>query len=211
MTDFLPLFPLKLVVFPRENLNLHIFEPRYKQLIRECKKNGTTFGIPVFMDNQVMPFGTEVELLRIEKVHENGEMDIKTRGKGVYRMDNFFEEVSNKLYSGADITRIVNEDNGIDSQAEKILDQLFELFKLLRIDRKLPKSPGAFKTFKWGHLVGMNLKQEYGMLCLSTESDRQQYMIRHLEKLIPIVQEMNVLKKKAELNGHFKNVIPPKF
>ncbi len=211
MTDFLPLFPLKLVVFPRENLNLHIFEPRYKQLVRECKENGTTFGIPAYLDNKVMPFGTEMELLRIEKVHENGELDIKTRGKGVYRMDDFFPEVSNKLYSGADITRIQNEDNGDDGLAEKLLDQCYELFKLLRIERKLPRSPGAFKTFSWGHLVGMNIKQEYELLCLSTEYDRQKYMSKHLENLIPIVQEMDVLKKKARLNGHFKNVIPPKF
>ena len=64
MTDFLPLFPLKLVAFPGEELNLHIFEPRYKQLIRECEQNGTTFGIPTFLDNKVLDFGTEIELIK---------------------------------------------------------------------------------------------------------------------------------------------------
>ena len=70
MHDFLPLFPLKLVVYPGEQLNLHIFEPRYKQLIREAEHNGTTFGIPAFIEENVMDIGTEIKLLSIEKRHE---------------------------------------------------------------------------------------------------------------------------------------------
>ena len=65
MTDFLPLFPLKLVAFPGEELNLHIFEPRYKQLIREFEQNGTTFGIPTFLDNKVLDFGKLFHFARI--------------------------------------------------------------------------------------------------------------------------------------------------
>ena len=44
MTNFIPIFPLNLVVYPGEKLNLHIFEPRYKQLIRECHANGNPLG-----------------------------------------------------------------------------------------------------------------------------------------------------------------------
>ena len=62
MIDFLPLFPLKLVAFPGEQLNLHIFEPRYKQLFRECEENQITFGIPAFIDNKIMDIGTELKL-----------------------------------------------------------------------------------------------------------------------------------------------------
>ena len=210
MTDFIPLFPLKLVVFPREQLNLHIFEPRYKQLIRECNDNGTTFGIPAFIENKVMPFGTEIQLLKIEKIHENGEMDIRTRGKGVFRIDDYYKEVNNKLYSGADITRIKNENNGDLFLAEQILELAKELFQVLGIKKKLPTTPAAFKTFNWGHLVGYNFEQEYEMLCLTAEKDRQTFMLKHLTRLIPVVREMDVLKKRAQLNGHFKNVIPPK-
>ena len=46
MARMLPLFPLQIVVFPGEDLNLHIFEPRYKELIGECKDKGIHFGIP---------------------------------------------------------------------------------------------------------------------------------------------------------------------
>src|SRR6187455_311175 len=50
MTNFIPIFPLGIVVFPGENLNLHIFEPRYKQLIKECFEQKKPFGIPPVID-----------------------------------------------------------------------------------------------------------------------------------------------------------------
>ena len=211
MTDFIPLFPLKLVVFPNENLNLHIFEPRYKQLIRECKENGTTFGIPAFINNKVMPYGTEMELMRIVHTHENGEMDIKTRGKGIFHIDRFFQEVPNKLYSGADISRIANDNDRDIVKSEIILERLRELFKILKIKKPLPKSADALKLFHWAHLIGLNLEDEYRLLSIRKESERQEFVIRHLEKMIPIVRQMHALKRKANMNGHFKNIIPPKF
>jgi len=57
MTRFLPLFPLSLVVFPGEYLNLHIFELRYRQLINECDEEGMTFGIPPAFENKLASFG----------------------------------------------------------------------------------------------------------------------------------------------------------
>ena len=71
MTNFIPIFPLNLVVYPGEKLNLHIFEPRYKQLIRECHANGKPFGIPAVLDNQVKEMGTLVQIREIVKEYEN--------------------------------------------------------------------------------------------------------------------------------------------
>ena len=45
MTNFIPIFPLGIVVYPGESLNLHIFEPRYKQLISECHAGKKTFDV----------------------------------------------------------------------------------------------------------------------------------------------------------------------
>jgi ATP-dependent Lon protease len=89
---FLPLFPLRLVVFPGEKLNLHIFEPRYKQLIHECETEGITFGINAFINDTMMPLGTEIKLLSIAKHYENGEMDICTEGVKVYEIEKFHKE-----------------------------------------------------------------------------------------------------------------------
>ena len=85
MKDFLPLFPLKLVAFPGERLNLHIFEPRYKQLFRECHENQVTFGIPAFINNKIAEFGTELKLDKIEKSYEDGSLDVRTLGIGIFK------------------------------------------------------------------------------------------------------------------------------
>ena len=80
MTNFIPIFPLGIVVFPGEKLHLHIFEPRYKQLINECKESGKPFGIPTVISNRMNEMGTLVELKDIVQTYDNGEMDIKHRG-----------------------------------------------------------------------------------------------------------------------------------
>ena len=128
MTDFLPLFPLKMVVFPNEKLNLHVFEPRYKQLIRECQQNGITFGVPAFIDNKIMDFGTELELEKIEKQHEGGELDIRTKGVGIFKIQEFYQKTPHKLYSGADIERIENDFERDLSLSHSIINLIEELF-----------------------------------------------------------------------------------
>src|ERR1700722_19507624 len=101
MTKFLPIFPLDLVVYPGQLLNLHIFEPRYKQLINECKAGKKTFGIPSVFKDVLNEYGTEMELLEVSKVYPGGEMDIKTRGIKVFRIMEVLREVPQKLYSAA--------------------------------------------------------------------------------------------------------------
>ena len=71
----LPLFPLNIVAFPGETLNLHIFEPRYKELITDCIKSDYVFGIPSFVKNKI-EVGTTAKILKIEKTYEDGRMDI---------------------------------------------------------------------------------------------------------------------------------------
>src|SRR6186997_195615 len=101
MTNFIPIFPLGIVVFPGENLNLHIFEPRYKQLINDCISGKKPFGIPTVIENKMQDFGSLVEITEISKIHENGELDIRTKGERVFRILEVIKEVPDKLYSGA--------------------------------------------------------------------------------------------------------------
>jgi uncharacterized protein len=79
VTNFIPIFPLALVVFPGEELNLHIFEPRYKQLIADCHQSKKPFGIPAVIQNQVAEMGTLAEIVEIVKTYDNGELDIRTK------------------------------------------------------------------------------------------------------------------------------------
>jgi Lon protease-like protein len=209
MTDYLPLLPLKMVVFPDESLNLHIYEARYKQLIRECDENGITFGIPAFIDGKIMNFGTEICLVDIEKRHPQGELDVKTKGVGVFKIHEFYSITPQKLYGGADIERIQNNSEGDPEITNLIMENLEELFQTLNIDSKVAETREQFPTYNMAHHVGFSIEQEYEFLCLSTELERQHYMLTHLKRLIPVVREMERLRLRAQLNGHYKNVISP--
>lgn len=209
MDKLLPLFPLQLVVFPSENLNLHIFEPRYKQLVKECEEEGITFGIPAYIDGKVMTVGTEIKLLSVEKRYSNGEMDIKTQGVGLFSIKKFHRTAPQKLYSAGDVSKLPHDTKGDVVANTQILELVEELFSLMNIKKSVPSDPAAFVTYDLAHHVGFSLEQEYQFLCVTDERSRQEFMRMHLEKLIPIVKEMENLRKRAEMNGHFKNIIPP--
>ncbi len=210
-TRFLPMFPLRIVVFPGEKLNLHIFEPRYKQLVGECESQGITFGIPAFIDNKLAEIGTEIRLLSIEKRHENGEMDICTEGIGLFKVVDFYTQAVGKMYGAADVIDLPKTDSvGNFLLNEEILTYTIELFQILNIHKKLPESAATLKTYDIAHYVGFTVEQEYEFLCIGDESLRQNYMLSHLKRIMPVVQEVEHLRQRALLNGHFKNIIPPK-
>src|SRR4026208_824830 len=110
MTNFIPIFPLSIVIYPGEELNLHIFEPRYKQLINESYKAHRPFGIPPVIDNHITELGTLVDIIEVSKTYDNGEMDIKTRGNKIFRILEEIKEVPGKLYSGAIVSYPVNKE-----------------------------------------------------------------------------------------------------
>jgi Lon protease-like protein len=211
MKDFLPLFPLNLVAFPGERLNLHIFEPRYKQLFRECQENQITFGIPTYIDGKIMNLGTELRLEAIEKSYASGELDVKTFGIGIFRIDEFYSQAPNKLYAGADIERLtLNTEEKDPILNEKIYAFLKDLFGTLDIAmKKIPKDAQSFISYDIAHHVGFSVEQEYQLLSMETELERQSFIYNHLQNIVPVAKEMENLKERALLNGHFKKIIPP--
>jgi Lon protease-like protein len=211
MKDFLPLFPLNLVAFPGERLNLHIFEPRYKQLFRECQENQITFGIPTYIDGKIMNLGTELRLEAIEKSYASGELDVKTFGIGIFRIDEFYSQAPNKLYAGADIERLtLNTEEKDPILNKKIYAFLKDLFGTLDIAiKKIPKDAQSFISYDIAHHVGFSVEQEYQLLSMETELERQSFIYNHLQNIVPVAKEMENLKERALLNGHFKKIIPP--
>lgn len=206
MTNFVPIFPLGIVVYPGEALNLHIFEPRYRQLINECHTGNKPFGIPTVLDNKMQDYGTVVHITEITTVHENGEMDIKTVGEKVFRVLEVIKEIPDKLYSGAIVNYPVNHEAGSAEVMRRLLDSVKELYKLLKVEKDFKKSDEQINSYDLAHHVGFSLQEEYEFLNLMHERQRQEYLKRHLQKVIPLVAEMENLKKKVKLNGHFKNL-----
>ena len=206
MTNFIPIFPLGIVVYPGENLNLHIFEPRYTQLIKECHSQKKQFGIPTLIEDKLQDYGSLMTILEITKVHDDGEMDIKTQGSRVFRILEVIKDVPDKLYSGAIVNYPETNEQGNIELMKKVMNSIRELHKLLKVDKDFKKKDEEVKAFDVAHHVGLSLEEEYEMLHLLHERQRQEYLKRHLTKVIPLVAEMEQLKEKIKLNGHFKNL-----
>jgi Lon protease-like protein len=212
MTNFIPIFPLGIVVYPGEMVNLHIFEPRYKQLVNECHTEGKPFGIPTVIDNRLNEMGTLVRITELVKVYDNGEMDIRTQGMRVFRVLEMIKTVPDKLFSGA----IVNYPDNIEGPGKrdlmhKVINAVRELHRLLNITKDFHKPDEELGTYDIAHHAGLTLEQEYELLGLLQEVQRQEYLKRHLGTVLPVIAEMETLKERVKLNGHFKNLSSFKF
>lgn len=206
MTNFIPIFPLGIVVYPGEQLNLHIFEPRYKQLITECHQQKKSFGIPTVINDRLTEMGTLVEVLEISYLYEDGKMDIRTRGVKVFRILEVIKELPEKLYSGAIVSYPDNVETGNRRIMQALIQALKELHKLLKVEKEFKKSEDELWTYDVAHHAGLSLVEEYELLELMNELQRQEYLKRHLAKVVPVMAEMEALKARIKLNGHFKNL-----
>lgn len=206
MTNFIPIFPLALTVFPGENLNLHIFEPRYKQLITDCFTESKPFGIPSILKTGIGERGTLLNILEIVQVYEDGKLDIRTIGVSVFKILELVKIVPDKLYSGAIVSHLENTNNKNELLLSKVLLNLRELHVALNLTKDFKKPDSELLSFDIAHHVGMSLEEEYLFLGMLREDQRLEYLNRHLKKVLPVVNEMEQLKHRIKLNGHFKNL-----
>lgn len=90
----LPLFPLPLVLFPETNLPLHIFEPRYKEMIQECLDRDWEFGILLDEEGSFRDVGCTAAISEVLTRYPDGRMNILVRGRSRFRVEMFDEERS---------------------------------------------------------------------------------------------------------------------
>ena len=206
MTNFIPIFPLGIVVFPGEDLNLHIFEPRYKQLITDSFADAKPFGIPTVLKNGLSERGTLVEVKEIVEIYEDGKLDIKTKGVSIFRILEVVKSIPDKLYSGAIVNYPENEESKKLLLLQKVVKGIKDLHTLLKLKKDFKKPDDELVAYDIAHHVGLSLEEEYEFAGLFREDQRLEYLKRHLLKVLPVVNEMEVLKDRIKLNGHFKNL-----
>ena len=207
MINFIPIFPLGIVVYPGENLNLHIFEPRYKQLVTECFAEKKMFGIPAVINNHLNEMGTLVEINEISRTYDNGEMDIRTTGIKVFRVLEIIKQVPDKLYSGAIVNYPENTENaGAKDMMNKVIKAVRELHAKLKIKKEFGRPDEVLKSYDIAHHAGLTIEEEYELLGLLREDQRLEYLKRHLQKILPMVAGIEAIKDKINLNGHFREL-----
>ncbi|MEH0158498.1 LON peptidase substrate-binding domain-containing protein [Limibacter armeniacum] len=201
----IPFFPLNLIVFPSEPLNLHVFEPRYRQLVKDCLNLNTPFGIPPHINERTMSYGTLMEIEAVVNKYPDGRMDIKTKGIQTFYMNSFENPMEDKLYAGGSVVEIPMNDNANDAQKWMLVEKVTELFDLMEVNISFDaKTP--FLSFKLGHHIGLSVGQEYHLLTIPDEYKRIEYMLDYVERALPIVREIERSKQRIKMNGHFKNI-----
>lgn len=206
MTNFIPIFPLGIVVYPGEQLNLHIFEPRYKQLITDCFAEAKSFGIPTVLDNGINELGTLLEITEIVEVHADGKMDIRTKGTRIFKILETIKSLPDKLYSGAIVTYPANDERLKSAMMANIIADIRQLHKLLKVQKDFKKPDDILTSYDVAHHAGLTVKEEYELLGLWREDQRLEYLKRHLAKVLPMVAGIENLKDKIKLNGHFREL-----
>ena len=205
----IPLFPLQTVFFPGETVPLHIFEERYKALIQDCKNEAITFGIPVFINN-VVAYGTEVQLKEIVNTYADGSMDVVCVARQVFKVVTFDPQMDDKLYPGGEVAFLDPVQDSEPEPVQKVLEACRELYRLM----ELPFGPiklEVFNSFTLAHKMGLSFQQEYQLLQLTSESVRLQFLLDHLQQTIKVLGELNRTRERIELNGHFRNFDPLDF
>lgn len=150
------IFPLQLVGIEFEEIRLHIFEPRYKRLIKHCYESGETFGIPTVIQSKLTGFGAEVKLVGIEKTHENGEMDIVCKVVGRFELLEVFKAREEGLAATALIKPFGFSDNTDKELHLRVFDLLNEFYHIA--DAPIPKDfEKAQDMFKFVHKCGLSI------------------------------------------------------
>ncbi len=206
-TAYLPFFPLSLVAFPYQPLNLHIFEPRYRQLFGELsEENGEFVQVPV-VKGRLQPFATVCRLVEIARTYGSGELDIVCEGVRVVRIESFDEVVDGKLYSGGETSPIRTTVVSSDLPATmRLLDRCRDLLQSLGVHRDLPQPGDAGVSYSLGGWLGLKIHEELALLAMSTEDERQRHLTDLVEQRVAAADDTSELRRRAQMNGHFRYV-----
>lgn len=100
------MFPLSMLLLPRETTKLHIYEERYQQLVTDCLENDASFGIPYMEKGKVTDYGSEVRIKNVLKAYENGSMDILVECTNLFRLVEYSKVLKPKLYGAGVIEHV---------------------------------------------------------------------------------------------------------
>jgi Lon protease-like protein len=204
--DFLavliPLFPLDVVLFPSTPLPLHIFEPRYKEMIAECMAQNREFGVVRAMEQRLAEVGCTAEIVTVVKEYPDGRLDLVTEGRQRFELLAVNEERS---FLQAEVL-IIDDEPGTPSQEDtaRAIQLHSELLALAGARQDLAATDPAQLSFYLAASLPLDLDFKQKLLSLRTESERLSLLINYLETLIPNLHRAARAREKAGGNGHVR-------
>jgi Lon protease-like protein len=207
MTDYLPLFPLDVVLFPEMLLPLHIFEERYKEMIGECLQERSPFGVLYANGDRVEAIGCTAEINQVIKRYPDGRLDIVALGRKRFQVS-FFD--SEKAYLRASVELLpdlTGDREPSDNQAQQALELAAQAWKLMGQDQDDGEAPtlqssSAGLAFRLASSIQVPNGIRQRILEARSENQRLEELTAYLVELIPQLTEKHEAAKKAGSNGH---------
>jgi uncharacterized protein len=206
----IPIFPLPLVLFSGEYLNLHIFEPRYKQMISYCLEHKQGFGVVPVIDGKLMELGTIATISRVAKTYEDGSMDIVVSGGQQFQVQSTNIKMGEFLFGSATIdlrSAVTLELN--DPARELLYDSIKKLYQISGVQKSVPDDWNDFQMEHFIHYLGLSLDQEYEVFKEETPEDRYMAVVKYIQQIIPALQSAKSMKDRISMNGHFQELKSP--
>ena len=201
MSILLPLFPLDVVLLPGVPLPLHIFEPRYKEMISECLTQEKPFGVVRAQEEGVAEIGCTAEILTVTKKYPDGKMDIVTEGRDRFEVVHMDQERS---FLRAEVLYLHDEPSApTSSEIDRVLELHGEIMALAgAAPERATEIDRSHLSF---HLVGslpLDLDFKQTLLAMKSESERVQAIISYFEAIVPGLRRATHARKRAGGNGH---------
>jgi Lon protease-like protein len=189
VSDLIPLFPLELVLFPETPFPLHIFEPRYKEMIGECLKNKTEFGMVRTIAEgdsvRMADYGCTAEIIHVLKTYSDGRMDIFVCGRKRFELQAVNEERS--FLQGR--FRFAPDDASNPVVLPELKSKAFELNSEVALLMDIPKPPvepdDANLSFHLTALLPVDLDFKQNILEIPTEERRLRTLLDYYYKVLP--------------------------
>ena len=201
----LGLFPLNLVLFPESQLPLHIFEPRYRTLIRECWEGGLEFGINLVDQGHLHPVGCRAKVAEITEEFDDGRMDIIVVGTGRYRVLEVNE--SSRPYVVGEVENVDDDEYPVDhtlaADCSVLYNQIVELVYGADYPTMHPEMmAGGLPSFLMAPKAGLSTDQKQHLLELTSENQRLEMLRDHLAEIVPTIRRADVHQRIIQSDGY---------
>jgi len=198
------LFPLDIVLFPGQAIPLHIFEPRYRQMTRDCLDTQSPFGIVLAHDGKTAQTGCSAMIVKILKEYDDGRSDILTAGQNAFRLIRTHEQ---KPYMEADVEYLEEDFTESDPYTSTRLVELCNQCHQLLYGEDAPPfetEGGISLAYHVASELPVEVRVRQSLLEIRSEAERQSRLVTHLTEWYPQLQKRDHVRGKAAGNGHGK-------
>jgi Lon protease-like protein len=196
----LGLFPLSIVLVPTERIPLHIFEPRYRELIEECVENETEFGLVLATgDGAVHEIGTRASVLEVLEVLDDRRMNVVVEGGERFRL---LELTSGRSFTTGNVEPVIDDDDPpADADVEHALEVFRELAETSESDVDSPEPDVPQLDFELAARVDFAVDSKQELLAMTSPRVRMQRLATLLESALEAVQLEQTMRERASRNG----------